>query len=119
MHQPADAIRSIDIFGIPIDAGASCRGDGMGPEALRVAGLLDTLAALGHTVSDHGDIVWHERPAPNAQSPWRLSTERQAEVLALAAQSCQQAQAQPMPELPAGSGVTTSRTPAGVPRGRP
>lgn len=93
MHQPADAVRSIDIFGIPTDAGASCRGDGMGPEALRVAGLLDTLAALGHTVSDHGDIVWHERPAPKAQSPWRLSTERQAEVLALAAQSCQHAQA--------------------------
>ena len=35
MNQP-DA-QAIDLFGIPSDAGASCRGSGMGPEALRVA----------------------------------------------------------------------------------
>jgi len=75
----------IDIFGIPSDAGASCRGSGMGPEALRVAGLLETLATLGYIATDHGDIAWDQRPAGG--TPWRLSNERKAEVLAIARQS--------------------------------
>ena len=75
----------VDIFGIPSDAGASCRGSGMGPDALRVAGLLETLATLGYTATDHGDIAWDQRAAGG--TPWRLSNERKAQVLALAAQS--------------------------------
>lgn len=81
MHQTAP--HAVDLFGIPSDAGASCRGSGMGPEALRVAGLLETLATLGHTVTDRGDITWGDR----AGTPWRLSDERKAEVLAIARQS--------------------------------
>lgn len=77
------AAQAIDLFGIPSDAGASCRGSGMGPEALRVAGLLETLATLGHTVTDRGNITWGDR----AGTPWRLSDERKAEVLAIARQS--------------------------------
>lgn len=76
---------AIDLYGIPTDAGASCRGSGMGPAALRVAGLADTLATLGHNVTDHGDLMWSDRPAGG--TPWRLSSERKAEVLALARQS--------------------------------
>jgi arginase len=79
------ATPAIDLFGIPSDAGASCRGTGMGPDALRVAGLLETLATLGYTASDHGDIVWTGRAAGG--TPWRLSGERKAEVLAIARQS--------------------------------
>lgn len=79
------ATPAIDLFGIPSDAGASCRGTGMGPEALRVAGLLETLATLGYTLRDHGDIVWTDRAAGG--TPWRLSNERKAEVLAIARQS--------------------------------
>lgn len=81
MHQTAAC--AIDLFGIPSDAGASCRGSGMGPEALRVAGLVETLATLGHAVTDRGDISWGDR----ASTPWRLSDERNAEVLAIARQS--------------------------------
>lgn len=81
MHQTAS--HAIDLFGIPSDAGASCRGSGMGPEALRVAGLVETLATLGHVVTDRGDITWTDRVG----TPWRLSDERKAEVLALARQS--------------------------------
>lgn len=81
MHQTAAC--AIDLFGIPSDAGASCRGSGMGPEALRVAGLVETLATLGHVVTDRGDISWGDR----ASTPWRLSDERNAEVLAIARQS--------------------------------
>ena len=83
------AAQTIDLFGIPSDAGASCRGCGMGPEALRVAGLTETLATLGHTVNDRGDITWSGRPLGG--TPWRLSDERKAEVIALARQSSEQA----------------------------
>jgi arginase len=83
MSQPAT--HAIDLFGIPSDAGASCRGCGMGPEAMRVAGLLETLATLGHLVTDRGNITWDERALGG--TPWRLSNERQAEVLAIARQS--------------------------------
>lgn len=83
MSQPA--IHTIDLFGIPSDAGASCRGSGMGPEAMRVAGLLETLATLGHTVTDRGNITWTDRAIGG--TPWRLSNERKAEVLAIARQS--------------------------------
>jgi arginase len=81
MHQTA--AYAVDLFGIPSDAGASCRGSGMGPEALRVAGLVETLATLGHVVTDRGDITWTGRTG----TPWRLSDERKAEVLAIARQS--------------------------------
>ena len=83
MSQPATP--AIDLFGIPSDAGASCRGSGMGPEALRVAGLIETLATLGHSVIDNGDLTWDHRAAGG--TPWRLSDERRAEVLAIALQS--------------------------------
>ena len=46
----------IDLFGVATDAGASTRGAGMGPEALRIAGLTDMLAELGRDVVDHGDF---------------------------------------------------------------
>jgi arginase len=81
-HRP---IRTIDLFGIPSDAGASCRGSRMGPEALRVAGLGETLATLVDAVIDRGDLPRH-RPSAGAM-PWQLSDDRRDEVLALARQS--------------------------------
>lgn len=48
--------RRLVLFGAPLDAGASRRGAVMGPTALRIAGLVDELAALGHTVVDRGDL---------------------------------------------------------------
>ena len=83
------AAPAIDLFGIPSDAGASCRGSGMGPDAMRVAGLIETLATLGYTVSDHGDLSWDERAAGG--TPWRLSSERKAQVFAISRQSSEQA----------------------------
>ncbi len=46
----------IGLIGVPSDAGAEERGACLAPEALRIAGLGDALAALGHTVIDHGDL---------------------------------------------------------------
>jgi arginase len=47
---------NISLIGAPIHAGASQPGCQMGPEAYRVAGLINTLTDLGHSVRDHGDL---------------------------------------------------------------
>lgn len=49
-------IRSIRVFGVPIDLGQTLRGVDMGPSALRYAGLRRRLRALGHTVEDRGNV---------------------------------------------------------------
>src|SRR5271157_793675 len=48
--------RRIRVIGVPLDLGASRRGVDMGPSAVRVAGLEARLEALGHEVTDGGDI---------------------------------------------------------------
>jgi arginase len=48
--------RKIRILGVPLDMGASRRGVDMGPSAVRVAGLEARLEALGHRVTDGGNI---------------------------------------------------------------
>ncbi|MEX2520808.1 MAG: arginase family protein, partial [Paracoccaceae bacterium] len=57
----------IALIGAPTRAGAAQSGCQMGPEAFRVAGLAETLAALGHVVADRGDI--RPAPAPEAAHP--------------------------------------------------
>lgn len=79
--------KRIDILGIATASGASVRGCGMGPEALRVAGLLEALVDLGHDIADHGDL---RRAVPDIStnpSSWRLPDERKANVLDLAART--------------------------------
>ena len=79
--------KRIDILGIATASGASVRGCGMGPEALRVAGLLEALVDLGHDIADHGDL---RRALPDIStnpSSWRLPDERKADVLDLAART--------------------------------
>lgn len=48
------------LIGAPVDEGQRRPGCLMGPAAYRVAGLASTLAALGHSVEDRGDVA----PAP-------------------------------------------------------
>jgi arginase len=48
--------RKIHVLGVPLDLGASRRGVDMGPSAMRVAGLEARLEALGHQVTDGGNI---------------------------------------------------------------
>lgn len=57
------AARRITLIGAPTDAGASQRGCRMGPDALRVAGLAQSLETLGFEVDDRGDL----RPEPIAE----------------------------------------------------
>ena len=51
-----ERMRRIAVLGAPIDMGASQRGTLMGPAALRTAGLVTLLKALGLDVADHGDL---------------------------------------------------------------
>lgn len=48
--------RQIRIIGVPLDMGASRRGVDMGPSAVRVAGIEKRLEAIGHCVTDAGNI---------------------------------------------------------------
>ncbi len=48
--------RRIRMMGVPLDMGASRRGVDMGPSAMRVAGMEARLEALGHHVTDAGNI---------------------------------------------------------------
>jgi arginase len=56
-------VSDISILGIPMDLGAGRRGVDMGPSALRLARLSATLAALGHGITDLGNV---EVPVPEA-----------------------------------------------------
>ncbi len=58
------AFPSVSLFGVPTDIGAGRRGASMGPEALRVAGLGEALAARGIDVIDGGDV-------PGPKNPWQ------------------------------------------------
>jgi arginase len=59
-------MRTIHVIGVPLDLGAGRRGVGMGPSALRHAGIGERLTALGHTVVDKGDIL---APIPETKRP--------------------------------------------------
>jgi arginase len=60
-----DLKRRIVLFGAPCDLGASVRGANMGPAALRVARLAETLRELGYEAEDAGNIT----PSPTIPAP--------------------------------------------------
>ncbi|MEY9971258.1 arginase [Lysinibacillus sp. RC46] len=47
---------NISIIGVPTDYGQTRRGVDMGPSAIRYAGVVERLKAIGHVVHDQGDI---------------------------------------------------------------
>lgn len=49
-------MNTVNLIGAPTDVGASVRGAGMGPDALRVAGLYEALHGHGLKVVDHGNL---------------------------------------------------------------
>lgn len=59
--------RRIDLIGLPTDAGASCRGAYLGPDALRAAGLPERLADIGFAVADLGDVNVGRKLSPAAE----------------------------------------------------
>jgi len=51
------ASRNIHIIGVPLDLGGGRRGVDMGPSAVRIAGLGERLTAMGHAVTDKGNLT--------------------------------------------------------------
>jgi arginase len=60
---------TIDIIGFPMDLGTNRRGVGMGPSALRIAGIEEKLIKLGYRVKDHGDIPIQAREHLQINNP--------------------------------------------------
>lgn len=73
--------KSVHIVGAPLDHGAGRRGVGMGPSALRIAGLHEALRRIGYRVEDHGDVTI---PAPETCPPGNP----RAKYLPLVSQAC-------------------------------
>ena len=58
----------VSLLGAPTDIGAGHRGAGLGPEALRIAGLPEALAARGVDVIDRGNL-------DGPRNPWQPPTD--------------------------------------------
>ncbi len=54
--------KNISLIGAPTDIGAGARGASMGPEALRVAGIVRTLESHGLAVVDRGNLAGPANP---------------------------------------------------------
>lgn len=73
--KPQDTRRPLELIGVPMDAGAGRRGVCLGPEALRVAGIENAFRALGHGVSDGGDISGPRSPDTAPKDGYRHLSE--------------------------------------------
>ena len=56
-------MKTVDLFGVPLDLGAGRRGVDMGPSAFRIAGVAKSIQALGYQVRDCGNV---EVPIPES-----------------------------------------------------
>jgi arginase len=63
--------KDISLIGAPTDIGAGARGASMGPEALRVAGIVPILEAHGLAVADRGNLVGPANPWQPPQGGYR------------------------------------------------
>jgi arginase len=57
-----NGMRPASIIGAPTDIGAGTRGSSMGPEALRVAGIVEAVARYGCDVKDCGNVAGPANP---------------------------------------------------------
>lgn len=93
-HSQASALKAtstgsgkrIGVVGVPLDFGAEVAGVGLGPAAMRVAGLNHRLAQLGYEVRDLGDLRIvrpTEMAAPNEQLRYLKEITQACEDLAI------------------------------------
>jgi arginase len=61
----------VSLIGVPTDIGAGARGAGMGPEALRVAGIREAIAQFGLNVIDTGNLAGPANPWQEAKGGFR------------------------------------------------
>jgi arginase len=63
--------QGLRLIGAPTDVGAGARGASMGPEALRVAGLLEAFVSFGIDAQDSGDVLGPRNPWQDASAGYR------------------------------------------------
>jgi arginase len=63
--------KAVSLIGAPTDIGAADRGASMGPEALRVAGLVQAIESHGVSVVDLGNVIGPSNPFMPAQNGYR------------------------------------------------
>lgn len=78
----------IHLIGVPLDLGAGRRGVDMGPSALRIAGIAEKIGALGHRVTDKGDI---ETPIQEMRAEGDPAKKYIREITAVCGQLCSSA----------------------------
>jgi arginase len=61
-RDPSPPLKRVSLIGVPTDIGAGDRGALMGPDALRIAGLGEALAARGIDVVDRGNLAGPSNP---------------------------------------------------------
>lgn len=77
--------QNIILVGAPMDAGKRRRGCVMGPDAYRTAGLAEAITAMGHSVTDAGNVVPVEVDVPTPDgSPIHALSEVVGWTMALA-----------------------------------
>ncbi|MBA2339766.1 MAG: arginase [Pyrinomonadaceae bacterium] len=82
----AESGKRIGVVGVPLDFGAEVAGVGLGPAAMRVAGLNHRLAQLGYEVRDLGDLRIvrpTEMAAPNERLRYLKEITQTCEDLAI------------------------------------
>lgn len=104
------------ILGAPVQDGTGRKGCEMGPSALRVAGLVEALAELGHTVEDLGAVVPEPaRPMAHPNTALKALPEIVAWTAALA-EAAYRASANAMPIFLGGDHSISAGTVSGVAR---
>lgn len=105
------------LIGAPVDSGASQNGCLMGPDALRTAGLPETLRSLGYRVEDFGNVApAHAQPARHANPNIKRLAETAAWAEALEAHACDAMRAGAMPIFMGGDHSLSLGTVPGVAR---
>src|SRR5690606_10825700 len=67
----ARSFSPVSLIGVPTDIGAGHRGASLGPDALRIAGIREALAARGVDVSDTGNLAGPANPCQPPVSGYR------------------------------------------------
>ncbi len=104
------------IVGIPEQHGAGRMGCEMGPSALRTAGLVATLTALGHTVEDRGNVTPLTATARTHPNPALKALPEIAAWTAAIADAAYAASAHGMPLFLGGDHALSAGTVSGVAR---
>ncbi len=82
---------NISIIGVPSDYGQTRRGVDMGPSAIRYAGIVERLEAIGHGVQDQGDIRVNQKHLDAVVDEKLLNLEEVVEVSTALANSVHEA----------------------------